>query len=449
MDIARRYGVGGRITALLVAAVALGAPQTASADIQHLDDVIIAFSLCVGNDCVNGENFGFDTLRLKENNVRMHFDDTSTSASFPRNDWRFIANDSSNGGDSYMAIEDSTAGRQVFRVDAGAPANSLRVDSSGDVGIGTSNPVVNAHIVTGNTPTLRLEQDGSSGFTAQTWDLAGNEANFFIRDATNGSQLPFRIKPGADSDAIFVDADNDIGFGTSSPSPDINPGGADEDASLHIRRTNRAATVFVESTDGGAAAFRAEASDTSPTQQARLDLANNQLEFRLINNGNRAQFFDVTNGIEVLTLRAITGRVGMGGVDTPSHPLEVGFDGTNGNGAHVTAAGVWTDTSTRTSKERIVDLDDEAAERALDQLNPVTYFMKGSAEDSEQYVGFIAEDVPDLVAMNGRKGIAAIEIAALVTKVVKQQRETIESQKETISSLVERVEKLEASKTVE
>ncbi|OLF71736.1 hypothetical protein AWH62_11390 [Maricaulis sp. W15] len=218
------------------------APSSARADIQHLDDVIITFSLCVGNDCVNGESFGFDTLRLKENNLRIHFDDTSSSASFPANDWRIVVNDSNNGGGSYFAIEDSTAGRQVFRVDAGAPANSLRIDSAGDVGIGSSNPVVDLHVVSGNTPTLRLAQDGSSGFTPQTFDVAANEANFFIRDVTNGSALAFRIQPGADENALFIASDNDIGLGTNSPQ-----------AALHLRRTNATASILVEETNGTAA----------------------------------------------------------------------------------------------------------------------------------------------------------------------------------------------------
>ncbi len=187
------------------AVLAVSAASAASADIIQNDDVIIFFSLCVGNDCVNGESFGFDTLRLKENNLRIHFNDTSSSASFPTNDWRIIANDSSNGGSNYLAFEDSDAGTQPFRVDAGAGNNALRVESGGNVGIGTSNPAVNAHVVDGNSPTLRLEQDGSSGFTPQTWDLAGNEANFFIRDVTNGSQLPLRIQPGStNGNSIYI-----------------------------------------------------------------------------------------------------------------------------------------------------------------------------------------------------------------------------------------------------
>jgi hypothetical protein len=147
---------------------------------------------------------------MKENNLRLHFDDTSVSASFPRNDWRFIANDSQNGGDSYLGIEDTTGGRIPFRVEAGAGNHALFVESTGDVGFGTNNPVVRAHMSDGDTPTLRLEQNGSSGWTPQVWDVAGNETNFFVRDVTHGSKLPFRIRPDAPSNALEIEADGNI-----------------------------------------------------------------------------------------------------------------------------------------------------------------------------------------------------------------------------------------------
>jgi len=205
--------------AALIFSTAIWAGSASAQDIVHLNDVIIDGSLCVGQDCVNGESFGFDTIRIKENNLRIHFQDTSSTAAFPSNDWRIIANDASNGGANYLAIQDSTAGRQVFRVEAGAPQNALTVDAQGDVGIGLMNAVVDLQIRTGNTPTLRLEQDGSSGFTPQTWDVAGNEANLFIRDATSGSTLPFRIFPGAPSNALTIEGSTgDIGMGTTSPS---------------------------------------------------------------------------------------------------------------------------------------------------------------------------------------------------------------------------------------
>ncbi|HVS66471.1 MAG TPA: hypothetical protein VMT85_23545, partial [Thermoanaerobaculia bacterium] len=164
------------------------------------DDLIVQRSLCVGFDCVNNEDFGFDTIRLKENNLRIKFEDTS-AGTFPSRDWQLTANDSTNGGANRFSIDDIDGGRTPFTIEAAAPTNSLYVESDGDIGLGTANPVVRLHLVDGDTPALRLQQDGSSGFQQQTWDVAGNETNFFVRDASNGSTLPFRIRPGAPSSA--------------------------------------------------------------------------------------------------------------------------------------------------------------------------------------------------------------------------------------------------------
>ncbi|WP_417493259.1 hypothetical protein [Maricaulis sp.] len=236
----------------------MGMAGQASADIQHLDDVIITFSLCVGTDCNNGENFGFDTLRLKENNLRLHFDDTSVSSSFPNNDWRLVANDSANGGANYFAIEDSTAGRIPFRVVAGAPASSLYVASSGNVGIGTSTPVVNLHTVSGNTPTLRLEQNGTSGFTAQTWDLGGNEANFFLRDLTHGSRMPIRVEPNTPSNTMYLESTGHVGMGTTDPNQAVLDVRSTE-GSLASFSGNGTKFLHLTSNDGGGVQIRLEA----------------------------------------------------------------------------------------------------------------------------------------------------------------------------------------------
>ncbi|AWW00198.1 hypothetical protein DJ013_19285 [Arcticibacterium luteifluviistationis] len=182
-----------------------------------LDDLIVDGSACVGQDCVDGESFGFDTIRLKENNLRIKAQDTSNSASFPGNDWQITFNDTSNGGLNKFSIDDIDGGRTPFTIEAGARTNALYVEADGDVGINTANPAVELHTVGGDSPTLRIEQDGSSGFQAQTWDMAGNETNFFIRDVTNGSLLPFKIKPGAPTNSLFIAADGDVGLGTQSP----------------------------------------------------------------------------------------------------------------------------------------------------------------------------------------------------------------------------------------
>jgi len=199
-----------------------GGNRLVTKDVLHYDDVIITGSLCVGFDCVNGESFGYDTIKLKEHNLRVFFDDTSYTASYPRNDWRIVANDSTNGGASRFSIEDASGGVTPFTIEAGAPGSSLYVEDYGRVGLGTSTPVTELHIKDSDTPTVRLEQDSSGGWTPQTWDLAGNETNFFIRDVTNGSKLSFRIQPGTPSSTLTLKSDGNVGIGTWSPSDQLH-----------------------------------------------------------------------------------------------------------------------------------------------------------------------------------------------------------------------------------
>jgi hypothetical protein len=282
----------------------------ANKDVVHADDVIVQGSSCVGFDCVNGENFGADTLRLKENNLRIHFDDTSSSGSFPSNDWRIVANDSANGGANYLAIEDSTGGKTPFKVEAGAGNNALYVEADGDIGIGTNNPVVDLHIVTGNTPAIRLEQDGSSGFTAQSWDLAGNESNFFVRDVTNGSKLPLQIKPGAPTASIFVKANADVGLNTASPS-----------ASLHVKRTDGTAKFLVEEASGTEATrdmIRVQNNGT--TRIAMQDTSADGDEWQFAVNGAADAF--------VITAQASGGtEFSLNKIDAASHPGRLTISG--------------------------------------------------------------------------------------------------------------------------
>lgn len=364
-------------------------------DVVHADDVIITGSLCIGYDCATdgSESFGFDTIKFKENNTRVLFDDTSTTAGFPANDWRFTANDSSSGGGNYFSIDDATNSKVPFKIEAGARTSALYVNSSGRVGLGTSTPVLNLHIVSGDTPSVRLDQDTSSGWTAQVWDIAGNESNFFIRDTTGGSKLPFRIQPGTPTNTITMKSDGKVGIGTWSPTYPMELDTTGINASIAIKRTD-GATCYINGTD------------------------------------SYANFGAVSNH----PLRLVVNSVWK---------MRLDADGslTMSNGATLTAGGTWTNASSRALKENIQSLNTDEALTTLNNLNPVKFNYK--ADKAEKHVGFIAEDAPELVATKDKKGMSPMDVVAVLTKVVQDQQKSIQEQQKTISELKEKITQLE------
>lgn len=313
------------VSSLGLMAGALGlSTGVAQADQVFTDDVIADGSICVGMDCVNGESFGFETIRLKENNLRIRAMDTSNSASFPTNDWQLTFNDSANGGQEKFSIDDLDNNRTPFTIEARAPSNSLYVDASGRIGLGTFNPVVEAHVVDGDTPTLRLEQDGSSGFTPQTWDLASNETNFFIRDATNGSLLPFRIRPSAPTNALYIDTDGDIGLGTASPnaklhlvSGNINVANGD----LSVAGNGTTGGTINISNAGTTSLIMSDSSDPGP--DLKMVLAGGT--FRLSFNGTGDAELELDEAGNV-TIPGSLITTGGGGACTAADPCDAVFD---------------------------------------------------------------------------------------------------------------------------
>jgi len=110
-----------------------------------------------------------------------------------------------------------------------------------------------------------------------------------------------------------------------------------------------------------------------------------------------------------------TGYAGFGVI--PAYPLEMA------SGAHVTPGGVWTNASSRQYKQNIKELTEDEALDVLKELRPVKFSYKVDSE--EKHVGFIAEDVPELVATKDRKGMSTMDVVAVLTRVVQEQRETI------------------------
>ncbi len=131
---------------------------------------------------------------------------------------------------------------------------------------------------------------------------------------------------------------------------------------------------------------------------------------------NRASTLTIGAGsVDRITIDR-AGNVGIA-VARPEHPLHVA------NGAYLSAGGVWTNSSSRQGKEGINSLDAESALAAVMALEPVSFRYR--ADTAETHLGFIAEDVPDLVATADRSGLSAMDIVAALTRVIQEQEKRI------------------------
>lgn len=206
-------------------------------------------NLCVGLDCESSELFGLDVLKVKDINIRVSFDDESRAdGGFPTNDWRITVNSALNGGPDFFAIDDSTNELRAFMIEDRSQDNALVISDQGGsganggyIGIGTEDPLMEVHIFHGDSPGIRLEQDGTEGFGSYVWDVAGNDRNFFIRDQTTSEALPFRVFSGARTNGLTL-ADSSVGIGTDAPSTTLHLQA--EDPGIRVENTTTGADAL-------------------------------------------------------------------------------------------------------------------------------------------------------------------------------------------------------------
>ncbi|OAN77646.1 hypothetical protein A8B82_12075 [Sulfitobacter sp. EhC04] len=209
---------------------------------------------CIGPACDGTEPFEQGPLRLKWSEPDILFEDSSTTGGISSNDWRLVINDVST---TKFAVQDIDGDTIPFTIEGGVPTNTLVLETSGEVGMGTASPLTQLHIVDGDSPTVRLQQDGSEAMPQQTWDIGGNETSFFIRDVSGSNQMPFRILPGADTGSFLITGNGDIGLGTAAP-----------EEKLHIRTTANntdAFALFDAAGTGSDSAFRLRQNGTVPS----------------------------------------------------------------------------------------------------------------------------------------------------------------------------------------
>ncbi len=219
---------------------------------------------------------------------------------------------------------------------------------------------------------------GYSNTTGQGNLFLGHHAGY----NETGSNKLYIDNSNTSSPLIYGEFDNDIvtihgklGIGTKTPAYQVEVDTTGEDASITAKRTD-GATSFMSGTD-------AYAHFGAVSNHSVRILANNAWKMLIHKNGSLSM----------------------------------------SNGATCTIGGVWTNASSRELKENIENLCTAEAMDALNRLNPVKYNYK--VDKADKHVGFIAEDVPELVAAADRKGMSPMDVIAVLTKVVQEQQKTI------------------------
>lgn len=132
------------LVAFLAATVLGTTGRYASANEVIPENLIVSGgSLCVGADCEDGEEFSFDTIRLKSSDPVLQYLDTSITGAFPSNDWSMgVANSGADSAPQFYLKDDSNdaivlrlqageSGGVALGNDATLQAGTISVGSSG------------------------------------------------------------------------------------------------------------------------------------------------------------------------------------------------------------------------------------------------------------------------------------------------------------------------------
>lgn len=100
----------------------------------------------------------------------------------------------------------------------------------------------------------------------------------------------------------------------------------------------------------------------------------------------------------------------------------------------VQVIGKLTQASSITLKENVAELSGQEAIATLQGLNAVKYNYKAD-EQKQQHIGFIAEEVPDLVASAERDRLSPMDIVAVLTKAMQEQQKLLAELAAEVSAL--------------
>ncbi len=127
-----------------------------------------------------------------------------------------------------------------------------------------------------------------------------------------------------------------------------------------------------------------------------------------------------------------------------SYAMQVGTNSTNGNGAHLSTGGAWTNASDINLKSDIRELSGDEILSKVKQLNITRWKYTGT---EEYHIGPMAQQFYQLFGTGtDDHSISTIDPAGVALKAIQEQQKIIEELKAQNASLVQRIEKLESEK---